>query len=76
MPSQMLFEIRVVKITRPVVGVPTQETLYLARPATAPDPGALIAVCNPTLVLPLPPPPPPILLEGQATATVEASVGP
>jgi hypothetical protein len=51
-----LFEIRVVKITRSVVGTQTQETLYLAKPATMPDPGPMIASFNPTLVLPLPPP--------------------
>jgi hypothetical protein len=63
--AEVKYEIRVVKVTRPVVGQMTQEIIYLAKPTTAPDPGALIAASNPTLVLPLPPP---ITLEGQATA--------
>lgn len=62
------YEVRVTKVTRPLVGNPTQETLYLAKPETVPDPGALIAALNPTLVLPLPPP---IVLEGQTA--IEAS---
>jgi hypothetical protein len=48
-----LFEIRVVKITRPVVGTQTHDTVYLAKPATMPDPGPIIASFNPTLILPL-----------------------
>ena len=73
---QIMYEIRVVKITRPLIGMQTQETLYLARPTTEPDPGPVIAAFNPTLVLPLPPPPPPILLEAQATVEANASAAP
>lgn len=62
----VLYEIRVSKVTRPLIGNVTTETIYLAKPATAPDPGPVIAAFNPTLVLPLPPPPPPIVLESQA----------
>jgi hypothetical protein len=44
----VMYEIRVVTITRNPSGPQTQETLYLARPETTPDPGPLIAACNPT----------------------------
>ena len=50
-----LFEIRVVKLTRTPAGLMTQDTVFLARPATAPDPGPVIAAFNPTLVLAGPP---------------------
>ena len=71
----VLYEIRVSKITRPLVGNMTTEPVYMAKPETAPDPGPVIAACNPTLALPLPPPPPPpIILEGQ-TAIEAAATG-
>jgi hypothetical protein len=69
MPSVM-FEIRVTKITVPLSGPLTQETLYLAKPVTAPDPGAVIASCNPALVLPRPPP---IVLDGQIALEISGT---
>jgi hypothetical protein len=69
----MTYEIRVTKITIPLIGNQTHELLYLAKPTSAPDPGACIAAFNPTLTLPLPPS---IKLEAQATveALAEAAV--
>ena len=62
---EIRYEIRVVKILQPLVGTMSQELLYLARTSTEPDPGAVIASLNPTLVLPLPPP---IKLEAEVAA--------
>jgi hypothetical protein len=65
----VIYEIRVTKITIPVMGNQTHELLYLAKPTSAPDPGACIAAFNPMLTLPLPPP-----IKLDAHATVEATV--